>query len=158
MIFFMYSFMHLINSSNANNLHNLIVFFATKDGEALYSQQKQDQELTVAQISSVQFSCSVVSDSLRPHELQHRQASLSITNFRSPPKPMSIVSVMPSNHLILSSPSPPALSLSGASSTCSNTLGADWTWNTHSCEGTWEEPPPVQSAPTPQGKQAPSSR
>ena len=30
-----------------------------------------------------------------------RQASLSITNFRSPPKPMSIVSVMPSNHLIL---------------------------------------------------------
>ena len=65
---------------------------------------------------------------------------------------------MPSNHLILSSPSPPALSLPGASSTCSNTLGADWTWNTHSCEGTWEEPPPVQSAPTPQGKQAPSSR
>ena len=28
----------------------LIVFFAAKDGEALYSQQKQDQELTVAQI------------------------------------------------------------------------------------------------------------
>ena len=30
----------------------LIVFFATKDGEALYSHQKQDQELTVAQIMS----------------------------------------------------------------------------------------------------------
>src|SRR5574337_1030055 len=28
----------------------LIRFFAAKDGEALYSQQKQDQELTVAQI------------------------------------------------------------------------------------------------------------
>ena len=28
----------------------LIVFFAAEDGEALYSQQKQDQELTVAQI------------------------------------------------------------------------------------------------------------
>ena len=27
----------------------LIIFFAAKDGEALYSQQKQDQELTVAQ-------------------------------------------------------------------------------------------------------------
>ena len=27
-----------------------IIFFATKDVEALYSQQKQDQELTVAQI------------------------------------------------------------------------------------------------------------
>ena len=25
----------------------LIIFFAAKDGEALYSQQKQDQELTV---------------------------------------------------------------------------------------------------------------
>ena len=28
----------------------LIIFFAAKDGEALYSQQKQNQELTVAQI------------------------------------------------------------------------------------------------------------
>ena len=28
----------------------LIIFFAAKDVEALYSQQKQDQELTVAQI------------------------------------------------------------------------------------------------------------
>ena len=27
----------------------LIIFFATKDGEALYSQQKQNRELTVAQ-------------------------------------------------------------------------------------------------------------
>ena len=27
----------------------LIIFVAAKDGEALYSQQKQDQELTVAQ-------------------------------------------------------------------------------------------------------------
>ena len=33
-----------------------------------------------------------------------RQASLSITNSWSPPKPMSIVSVMPSNHLILFRP------------------------------------------------------
>ena len=28
----------------------LIMFFAAKDGEALFSQQKQDWELTVAQI------------------------------------------------------------------------------------------------------------
>ena len=28
----------------------LIIFFAAKDGEALHSQQKQDQELTVTQI------------------------------------------------------------------------------------------------------------
>ena len=28
----------------------LIIFFAAKDGEAIYSQQKQDWDLTVAQI------------------------------------------------------------------------------------------------------------
>ena len=33
-----------------NTKIRLILFFAAKDGEALYSQQKQDQELTVAQI------------------------------------------------------------------------------------------------------------
>ena len=32
-----------------NTKIRLILFFATKDGEALYSQQKQDWELTVAQ-------------------------------------------------------------------------------------------------------------
>ena len=34
----------------ANTEIRLIIFFAVKDGDALYSQQKQDQELTVAQI------------------------------------------------------------------------------------------------------------
>ena len=33
----------------------LIVFFVAKDGEALYSQQKQDRELTVAQILIAKF-------------------------------------------------------------------------------------------------------
>ena len=33
-----------------NTVIRLIIVFAEKDGEALYSQQKQDQELTVAQI------------------------------------------------------------------------------------------------------------
>ena len=32
-----------------NTKIRLIIFFATKDGEALYSQQKQNRELTVAQ-------------------------------------------------------------------------------------------------------------
>ena len=31
-----------------NNEIRLIILFAAKDGEAVYSQQKQDQELTVA--------------------------------------------------------------------------------------------------------------
>ena len=45
------------------------------------------------------------------------QASLSITNSRSPPKPMTIVSVMPSSHLILCCPLlllPPSLPASGS--------------------------------------------
>ena len=36
-----------------NTQIRLIIFFAAKDGEALYSQQKQDRELTVAQIMNV---------------------------------------------------------------------------------------------------------
>ena len=38
------------NHQTANTEIRLIIFFAAKDGEALYSQQKQDWELTVAQI------------------------------------------------------------------------------------------------------------
>ena len=53
--------------------------------------------------SSVQFSCSVVSDSVTPW-MAARQASLSITNSRSLLKLMSIESVMPSSHLILCHP------------------------------------------------------
>ena len=34
----------------ANTKIRLIIFFAANDGEAVYSQQKLDQELTVAQI------------------------------------------------------------------------------------------------------------
>ena len=34
----------------ANTEIRLILFFAAKDGEALYSQQKQNQELTLVQI------------------------------------------------------------------------------------------------------------
>ena len=36
-------------SPDVNTEIRLIIFFAAKDGEALYSQQKQDWELTVAQ-------------------------------------------------------------------------------------------------------------
>ena len=37
-------------SPDVNTEIRLIMFYAAKDGKALYSQQKQDQELTVAQI------------------------------------------------------------------------------------------------------------
>ena len=38
------------NHQMVNTEIRLITFFAAKDGEALYSPQKEDQELTVAQI------------------------------------------------------------------------------------------------------------
>ena len=55
-------------------------------------------------VHSVQFSRSVVSDSLWPHWLQHAKSSLSITNSWSLLKLMSIELVMPSNYLILCRP------------------------------------------------------
>ena len=42
----LYTYHHQIISIDIR----LIIFFAAKDGEALYSQQKQDRELTVVQI------------------------------------------------------------------------------------------------------------
>ena len=56
--------------------------------------------LNVVQFSSVVQSCLTLCDPLN----RSLQASLSITNSRSPPKPMSIELVMPSNHLILCRP------------------------------------------------------
>ena len=53
------------------------------------------------QFSSVQFSCSVLSDSLRPQWIAARQASLCITNSQSSLRLASIESVIPSSHLIL---------------------------------------------------------
>ena len=52
----------------ANNKIRLIIFFAIKDGEAVYSQQKQDQELTVAQIMNSLFQTSdVIEESRENH-------------------------------------------------------------------------------------------
>ena len=46
----------------------LIIFFAAKDGEALYSQQKQDWELTVAQImNSLLQNSALIEDSRENH-------------------------------------------------------------------------------------------
>ena len=59
------------------------------------------KNLPFTKFSSVQFSRSVVSNSLQTHGLQH---AMSITNSSSLLKLMSIVSVMPSNHLILCCP------------------------------------------------------
>ena len=54
--------------------------------------------------SSVQFSCSVTSDSLRPHGLQHSRLPCPSPTPWSLLKLISIESVMPFNHLILCHP------------------------------------------------------
>ena len=56
------------------------------------------------QFRSVQFSRSVVSDSLRPHGLQHTRPPCPSLTPRVCSYSMSIESVMPSNHLILGRP------------------------------------------------------
>ena len=55
------------------------------------------------QFSSVQFSCSVTSDSLQPHESQHARPPCPSPT-PSSPKLLPIESVMPSSHLILCHP------------------------------------------------------
>ena len=55
-------------------------------------------------VQSVQFSCSVVSGSLRPHELQHARPPCPSPSPGVHPDSTSIESVMPSNHLILGRP------------------------------------------------------
>ena len=52
----------------------------------------------------VQFSCSVVWDSLWPHELKHARPPCPSPTPGVQPKPTSIVLVMPSSHLILCRP------------------------------------------------------
>ena len=66
----------------------------------------------IIQFSSVQFCSSVVSNSFQPHGLQYNRLPCAITNSWSLLKLMPIELVTPSNHLILSSPPPPAFNLS----------------------------------------------
>ena len=61
--------------------------------------EQLDKEQTKPKVSSVQFSCSVMSDSLQPQWTAALQASLSFIISLSLLKLMSIESVMPSNHL-----------------------------------------------------------
>ena len=42
--------LHTWTSPDGQHRNQIIIFFAAKDGKALHSQQKQNQELTVTQI------------------------------------------------------------------------------------------------------------
>ena len=68
------------------------------------SVQELDPEQLFPTVKSVQFSCSVVSDSLQPHGLQHTRLPCPSLTPGAYSKLMSIESVMPSNHLILCRP------------------------------------------------------
>ena len=77
----------------------LFIFSCTSD---LYLFVSSVQELGSV-ILILQFSHSVVSDSLQPHGLQHSRPTIH-HQLQSLPKLMSIESMMPSNHLILCHP------------------------------------------------------
>ena len=85
-------------------------------------------------VHSVQFSHSVVSDSLRP-QIAASQASLSIINSWSSLKLMSIESVMPSSHLILCRPLlllppiPPGIRIFSNESTLSRRWPKYWSFS-----------------------------
>ena len=82
------------------------------------------------------FSCSVMSDSLRPHGQQHaRLPCPSSTNSQSLLKFMSVQSVMPSNHLVLChplfllSPIPPSIRVFSKESVLHIRWPKDWSFS-----------------------------
>ena len=89
---------------------NSILKYTVSAKENIHLKRSSERPLNLGsicsttQISSVQFSISVMSDSLQPPWTTACQASLSITNSQSLPKLMSIKSVIPSNHLMLCHP------------------------------------------------------
>ena len=95
-----------IHNGISHGLKNLSIF-RSSDGPRGCCAETQDgkNDRRANAFSSVHFSRSVVSDSLRPHESHAaRQASLSITSCRSSLRLTSIESVMPSSHRILGRP------------------------------------------------------
>ena len=80
-------------------LSRLVIAFLQRSKHLLISWL---QSLSAVIFSSFQFSCSLYLTLCNP--MNHSMPGLSITNSRSLLKPMSIESVMPSNHLILCHP------------------------------------------------------
>ena len=96
-----------------NNFNNVATFYiictATLQGLSpqykCITKKESQFQLHKHIFSADKFNCSVVSESLQPHGLQHTKPPCPSTyNSWSSPKLMSIESVMPSNHLILCRP------------------------------------------------------
>ena len=102
----------------------LILIF---NNEFVNSVQLSGYKLSTALVSSVQCSCSVMSDSVTPWTAAY-QDSLSITNFWSLLKFMFIESVMPPNHLILCWPLPLLPSIFPSIRVFSNESGLHIRW------------------------------
>ena len=103
-----------------------------KTKTAMDLKNHSDSQLSAASqsvISSVQ-SLSCVQLFATPWTAAH-QTSLSITNSRSPPKPMSIESVMPSNHLTLCRPLLLQPSIFPSFRVCSNGSALHIRWPKH---------------------------
>ena len=79
----------------------------------------------------VQFSHSIMSNSWQPHEQQHTRSPCPSLNSQSLLKLMSIESVMPSNHLILSCPLLLLLSVFPSIRVFSNESGLPTRWPMH---------------------------
>ena len=92
-----YEWSHLTNCNSTGSFTEFWLRLTCKTGE-LKLKGKRWFEL------AIQFSHSVVSVALQPHGLQHARPPCPSPTPKSPPKLMSIVSVVPSNHLILCRP------------------------------------------------------
>ena len=93
---------HIIWSSppwELGRLAQILLLYRNRDSEKRSYSLSSLQSLSCVQLFATPWTAA-------------RQASLSITNSQTLLKLMSIESVMPSNHLTLSSPSPPAFSFS----------------------------------------------
>ena len=84
-------------------------YYSATEGNEFESVELRWMNLEPVIQSSVQFSCSVVSNSFATPWTAARQASLSITNSQSLLRLMSVESVMPYNHLILCCPLLPSV-------------------------------------------------
>ena len=89
----------VLNSRVHNLVGEIYLFFIIPLALVIFGMQRVFH-FHLTHLVSVQFSCSVMSDSVTPWTAA-LQASLSITNSRSLLKLVSIELVMPSNHVIL---------------------------------------------------------
>ena len=98
-----FSFMQQLTDNNVNELFHVSMFFFYNSTKMYYGYNLHFKFICALQCSSLLFSSVQLSRVwlfVTSWAAAH-QTSLSITNSQSSPKPMSIESVMPSNHLIL---------------------------------------------------------